>query len=139
MSQPKRRPDGTFLESGNKNGRPRKQRGGQKVDVTALLYTPMPVRDGKGVVRDMSPLEIALRRHLAKARKNTRSAAYLLDQFVKYGAIARLHESDGVVVCPAGVPIEAARALVERYGRPPWSKRQIDAAMKQVAAKAVTP
>lgn len=112
-------------QSGNPRGRP-KQSGTVKVDMDALLYAPVAVtRDGGS--QTMSRLEVTYRRILAKALKgDTRSIAHMLKAFEKHDIIELPKvQQGGVVNLPNDLPPRLASTLLEHYGRPPWTKRQI--------------
>lgn len=122
-------------ETGNPNGRPRK-RGAVEMDVGAILNAPVTVvQDGKP--RNMSPKEVELRRILKKAvTGDLRSIVYLLDQFQKYGALERpksIHRG-GVAVVPSSMPFGMGLDMFNRFGPPPWDRRQVAAGRAEYLA-----
>lgn len=116
-------------QSGNPKGRPPKEKGPIKLDMEELLDGPRRVTVG-GKESYFSATEIGLRKTLEKAikQKSVREIAYLFELFEKYGAIQPGEEifQGGVVTLPSNrMPFQMALGLFERFGFPPWNRRQL--------------
>lgn len=111
-------------KSGNPAGRPRKS-GPTGDDIVALLNAPVDViQDEKR--RTMQPKEVSLRQIFKKAiAGGLREIMYLLNEFIKHGAIERPQAGGGVIELPSSMPFEMAVSMLMVYGEPEWTPRQI--------------
>lgn len=78
----------------------------------------------------MDAREAELRKQVEKAiNGNIQAARYVLEKFEKYEAIAppRSEILTGVLCLPTrSLPWRLSEALLDEFGKPPWSKKQID-------------
>ena len=112
-------------QSGNPRGRPKKTKS-PGIDILEILDRPVDARID-GDQRKVEPYEAQLLLQLKRARQGNRNAIfYLIEAFKKYGVIEppEMAAAESVVVLPKSMPWPMAQIMAERFGRPPWTKRQ---------------
>ncbi len=112
-------------QSGNPNGRPKKPKA-PEIDAIEILDRPVDARIN-GERRQIDPYEAQLLQQLERARQGNRDAIfYLIDAFKKHGVIepSEVAATESVVVLPGSMPWPMALIIAEKFGQPPWTKRQ---------------
>lgn len=121
--------------SGNPNGRPKRDRRAPTLDVTSITMRPVKVlRNGTHV--EISAYEARLRQALAKAvtGRSIKHARYLFELFEELGLVKPSSSgSCRVVTVPKGISMNAGGLLLHLYGKPPWTKKQIDGVEEKLA------
>jgi hypothetical protein len=121
-------------QSGNPKGRPKRDRRAPTLDVSSITMKPVKVlRNGAEI--EITTYEARLRQALAKAAtdKSFKHARYLFELFEELGLVKpALSDSCRVVTVPKGISISAGCLLLQLYGRPPWTKRQINSIEKKL-------
>jgi len=122
-------------QSGNPKGRPKRDRRAPTIDVSSITMKPVKVlRNGAEV--EITTYEARLRQALAKAAtgKSFKHARYLFELFEGLGLVKPSSSgSCGVVTVPKDISVSAGCLLLQLYGQPPWTKRQINQVNKKLA------